>query len=332
MTNTTALSPRRLERFLQIDELLRSKWRITQPLLAEKLEVTERTIRDDLNFLRDRFLAPLTYSKKDGWYYTDSTWRLPSISLSIGELFALTLGARMLQSYAGAAYEKELRSSIERLSERLPEQTWIDLQQLADERIVFRSGAEMNLDPDIWKKLLEASRSSKRIWMYYYAATRNQYSERVVEPYLLHVYRATNPYVIGFCHKRGEIRWFRVDRIQQLKVLDETFERDPNFDAQTYLDQIFQAEVGGNPVPVRIWFDKVSAPFIRERRWHVTQEITEHDDGSLTLYLISGGLNDLKRWVLGYGKGAVVKEPTELVNLVKAEVEGMNQHYQLSGN
>ncbi|MEA5511753.1 WYL domain-containing protein [Crocosphaera sp. UHCC 0190] len=332
MGQTTALSPRRLERLLQIDELLRYQRRITQSILAEKLEVKERTIRDDLHFLRDRLMAPLDYNKKEGWYYTNSTWRLPSISLSIGELFALTLGARMLQSYAGSAYEKELRSSIERLSERLPEQTWIDLQQLADERIVFRSGAETNLDPEIWQKLLEACRSSKRIWIHYYAATRNQYSERVVDPYLVHVYRATNPYVIGFCHKRGEMRWFRIDRIQQIKVLDETFEREPNFDAQTYLDQIFQAEVGGKPVPVKIWFDAANAPFIRERRWHVTQEITEHDDGSLTLHLVNGGLNDLKRWVLGYGKGAVVKEPVELVNLVKAEVEGMSQLYKNSTN
>lgn len=332
MVNNTALSPRRLDRFLQIDELLRRRCRVTQSMLAEQLEVTERTIRDDLNFLRDRFSAPLVYSKKDGWYYTDSTWRLPSITLSNGELFALTLGARMLQSYAGAAYEPELRSAIERLSERLPEKTCIDLQQLADERIVFRSGVEINLDPDIWQKLLEACRSFKKIWIYYYTASRNQYSERVVNPYLLHVYRATNPYVIGFCHKREQIRWFRVDRIQQIKVLDEVFEPDPNFDPQTYLDQIFQAEVGGDPVPVAIWFDKHNAPFIRERRWHVTQEITEHDDGSLTLHLMSGGLNDLKRWVLGYGRGAVVKKPTELVNLVKAEVEGMYQHYQLSEN
>lgn len=329
MGKTAALSPRRLERLLDMDELLRSKRRITKPILAQTLEVTERTIQDDLHFLQDRFMAPLKYTKKEGWHYTDDNWRLPSISLSLGELFALILGARMLESYAGSAYEKELRSSIERLSERLPEQTWINLQQLADERIIFRSGAEMNLNPEIWEKVLEAFRSSKRIWIHYYAATRNQYSERVVEPYLLHVYRATNPYVIGFCHLRQEMRWFRIDRIQHIKVLSETFKRDPNFDPQQYLDQIFQAEVGGKPVRVSIWFDAATAPFIRERRWHVTQEITEHEDGSLTLHLVSGGLNDLKRWVLGYGKGAVVQEPVELVNLVKAEVEGMMQHYKL---
>jgi predicted DNA-binding transcriptional regulator YafY len=322
---------RHLERLLQIDTLLRSHSRQTSDSLAKALEVTERTIRSDIAFLRDRYHAPLDYKKQRGWHYTDDSWRLPSVSLSIGELFALTLGARMLQAYAGSTYEKELRSSIERLSERLPDRTWIDLQQLADERIVFRSGAEVYLDPVIWGQLLEACRASRQIWIRYYTATSDSESERVVDPYLLHVYRATNPYVIGFCHKRQEIRWFRVDRIREIRVLNETFDRDPDFNARNYLEKIFQHEVGGHPVPVVIWFSAKSAPFIRERRWHVSQEIEEHPDGSLTLHLVSGGMNDLKRWVLGYGKEAMVKEPRELVDLVKAEIVGMNQHYDLSG-
>ncbi|MBW4623718.1 MAG: transcriptional regulator [Cyanosarcina radialis HA8281-LM2] len=318
----------RLERLLEIDRLLRSRSHQTSISLAQILEVSERTIRGDLAWLRDRFHAPLEYQKKTGWRYTDLAWRLPTISLSKGELFALTLGARMLAAYAGSAYEEELRSSIERLSERLPEQTWIDLQQLADERIIFRSGAQMvNLDPQIWQQLLEACRTSKRVWIHYYAATRLQESERVIDPYLLHIYRATNPYIIGFCHKRQEMRWFRIDRIMELKVLDETFDRDPSFDAKTYLQKIFQHEVGGHPVPVAIWFDASTAPFIRERRWHVTQEIVEGADGSLTLHLVTSGLNDLKRWVLGYGKGAVVQAPPELVALVREEIEGMQKHY-----
>jgi predicted DNA-binding transcriptional regulator YafY len=49
--------------------------------------------------------------------------------LSQGELFALTLGARMLESYAGSAYAEELKGAIARLAERLPEKTWVDWQK-----------------------------------------------------------------------------------------------------------------------------------------------------------------------------------------------------------
>lgn len=318
---------RHLERLLQIDELLRSGQRQTASRLAELLEVSERTIRSDINFLRDRYHAPLEFSKTQGFYYTDPAWRLPTITLSKGELFALTLGARMLEVYAGSAYAVELRSAIARLSERLPEQTWVDLQQVADERILFRSGAEIDLDPEVWHKLEEACRTQKMVQMTYYTASRNAVSERKLDPYVLHIYRGTNPYVIGYCHQRQEMRWFRVDRIKQLELLEETFVPDPTFDAKDHLEMIFQHEAGGVPLPVAIWFDAPTAPYIRERRWHPTQEIQEHTDGSLTLHMVVRGLNDLKRWVLGYGKGAIVQAPPELVELVKAEVEGMSGHY-----
>ena len=147
---------RHLERLLQIDSLLRNRQRWTAASLAEVLEMSERTVRSDLAFMRDRFSAPLEFNRKLGYHYIDSEWRLPSISLTKGELFALTLGARMLEVYAGSPYAVELRSAIARLGERLPEQTWIDLQSIADERILFRAGAEINLDPEIWHKLEDA--------------------------------------------------------------------------------------------------------------------------------------------------------------------------------
>lgn len=319
---------RHLERLLQIDHLIRGWQRQTSVSLARVLEVTDKTIRNDIHFMRDRFYAPLEYSKKEGWHYTDLNWRLPSISLSKGELFALTLGARMLSSYAGSAYEQELRSSIKRLSERLPENTWVDLQQLAAEKIIFRSGAEIiDVNPQIWLDLLEACRNHQQIWIRYYTASRNQESERIIDPYFLDIYRGTNRYVIGFCHNRKDFRYFKIDRIRELKIQPETFVRDPNFDAKTYMEQMFQSEIGDKLFNVKIWFDASTAPYIREKRWHPSQEITEHEDGSLILHLSISGLNDLKRWILGYGKGAKTLEPSELVNLMRTEVKTMNEYY-----
>lgn len=239
----------------------------------------------------------------------------------------------MLETYAGSTYAQELRSAIARLSERLPEQSWVDLQQLANERVLFRPGAKIDLDPEVWHQLEDACRTQRSVKMTYYTASRNAVSERKLDPYVLHIYRGTNPYVIGYCHKRQEIRWFRVDRIKSLQALDENFAPDPTFDARDHLELIFQHEVGSVPINVVIWFDACTAPYIRERHWHPTQELQEHLDGSLTLCMTVRGLNDLKRWVLGYGKGAIVKQPPELEELVRQEAEEMlRQYYQASAD
>jgi predicted DNA-binding transcriptional regulator YafY len=172
----------RLKRLLDLDELLRSDLRRTQGSLAQALEVSERNIRSDLDFLRDRFHAPLDYQKDKGWHYTEPNWRLPSISLSQGELFALTLGARMLEAYAQSAYVKELRSGIERLVERLPDGTWVNLQQLVNEQVLFRAGAEIDLNPQIWRDLELACRQKRRMNIEYYTAGRNALSQRKLDP------------------------------------------------------------------------------------------------------------------------------------------------------
>jgi len=320
---------RHLERLLLIDTLLRTTERPTTLSLSKELEVSERTVRSDLAFLRDRFNAPLEYSPKLGHHYTETDWRLPSIPLTTGELFALTVGARMLEAYAGSPYALQLRSAIARLSERLPETVWVNVQQLAEECIIFGGGAQVDLDPDIWHKLEDACSQRKSVLMTYYTASRDAISERKLDPYLLHVYRGTNLYLIGYCHKRLEPRWFRVDRIKKLEILPDHFVPDPQFNAKEYIANVFQHEVGDKQLDVEIWFDSKTAPYIRERRWHYSQVIEEHSDGSLTLKMCVRGINDLKRWVMWYGKGAIVKEPPELVALVKAEIQAMVECYNL---
>ncbi len=320
---------RHLERLLKIDSLLRSGSRQTQKSLAEATEVSDRTIRSDLDFLRDRYNAPLENNRQRGWYYADPDWRLPSVSLSQGELFALTLGARMLESYSGSPYAPDLHSGIKRLVERLPDETWVDLQQLVNERVLFRAGAEIDIEPQVWHDLETACRQKQSVKIQYYTAGRNAYSKRIIDPYILHFSRG-NPIVTGYCHNRKEPRWFRVDRIKSLELLKESFEIDPDFDREAHFADVFQHEAGGIPTAISIWFDAVTAPYIRERRWHPSQQIEEHEDGSLTLNFVARGLQEVKRWVLYYGKGAIIKSPPELVEMIKEDIFTMNQHYSIN--
>jgi predicted DNA-binding transcriptional regulator YafY len=310
--------------------MIRSRSRYTVKDMAAALGISERTVRMDLAFLRDRYFAPLEFDLSKGFYYTDDTWRLPTIPLSQGELFALTLGAKALEAYSGSAYETELRSSIQRLSGRLPERVWVDLQRLADERIHFRAGAELlNLDPEIYQVLMEAWQSSRQVWIHYYTANRDAETERVVDPYHLNIYRGTNPLLIAFCHYRHKFLDFRLDRIREYRLLDSHFEPDPNFNLKEHLNRAFQMEQGDRLYLIAIEFTRKAAPYIRERRWHLSQVIDEHEDGSLTLQMEVGGLQEVKRWVLGYGKDALAKSPPELVKLLQEETQVMAQQNEI---
>ncbi len=89
----------------------------------------------------------------------------------------------------------------------------------------------------------------------------------------------------------------------------------------------FQAERGGEAVDVVIRFAPQSARYVREKHWHDTQKIEEQDDGGLVLTFQTGGLGEVKRWVLQYGGDAEVVAPEQLREECKKEIQAMILRY-----
>lgn len=118
---------------------------------------------------------------------------------------------------------------------------------------------------------------------------------------------------------------FALDRITDLRLTDERFTPDPDFDINIYLGDSLALERGGELEEVRIRFDPFQARYIRERQWHPSQEIEEHPDSSLTLTLRVRGLGEVKRWVMSFGSRAEVLAPDRLRLEVLAEVERMGE-------
>jgi predicted DNA-binding transcriptional regulator YafY len=93
------------------------------------------------------------------------------------------------------------------------------------------------------------------------------------------------------------------------------------------MKQAFLTEHSDKPVEFVIRFDAHQARYIRERRWHETQQIEERDDGGLILRFSSGSLSEVMRWVMQYGSHAEVIAPEELRQAVAREVETMRRCY-----
>lgn len=129
------------------------------------------------------------------------------------------------------------------------------------------------------------------------AMGRVQATERVVHPFGL-TYRGTGLYVIGHCELRGEMRSFRVNRIESVQVLPATFERPADFDLEAYLSQVWGIE-GGPPMEVRIRYDPGVAQLAKETQWHPSQRLHQEPDGSVVLEMrVKGKTVDQTREIL----------------------------------
>jgi predicted DNA-binding transcriptional regulator YafY len=163
--------------------------------------------------------------------------------------------------------------------------------------------------------------------MIYYSASSGETSKRVVDPYYLHNIRG-DWYLIAYCHRRGAFRDFHVGRIRKLEVLYSTFQKRPGFSLEDYLREHFLTERGKEPVDIVIKFDAYEARWIRERQWHPSQRIEELPSGGLILRLRVGGVDEVKRWIMGYGHHAEVLEPESLRAQFRDEAGKMRKIYE----
>jgi predicted DNA-binding transcriptional regulator YafY len=309
----------KLERIYQMNWLIRSGSYPSVKTFRERFEVRERTIYEDLNFLRNRLEAPLKYSRRyGGYYYTDPTWDLPNIQVSEGEILAFFLSVELARRYLGTSFEEPLRNAVAKLAQSLPDQVQLDFSQLM-QHYTFQPGATASADPLLLTALHEAIHECWRVEMVYYTASRGERNRRVIEPH--HLYNVRGEWqVIAFDHLRQQFRNFAAGRIEEWRLLkDERFSRNPDFSPERYLAHGFLAERGEQPMEVVIWFDEYQARYIRERQTHATQQIEEHDDGSLTLRFQTAALNEVRRWAMSFGSHVEVLAPAGLRAEIAAE-------------
>ena len=74
-------------------------------------------------------------------------------------------------------------------------------------------------------------------------------------------------------------------------------------------------------------FDPFSARLVAERKWHESQRIQEKADGSIILELELGGLEEIERWILSWGKHARVLAPKELAARIRDEATDIARLY-----
>lgn len=88
-------------------------------------------------------------------------------------------------------------------------------------------------------------------------------------------------YLIGYHTEAGEVRTWKVDRINDAEASDVQFESPHDFDLAQHFANSFGVYSGSDDVLVRIRFTSIVARYVRESRWHISQRLRPQKDGSL---------------------------------------------------
>jgi predicted DNA-binding transcriptional regulator YafY len=183
--------------------------------------------------------------------------------------------------------------------------------------------ADLNAITPTLEKLRRAIREHRSVSMTYQSGQLPHPTQRGLDPYAL-VHRWGWWYVVGFCHVRGEVRTFRVDRIAELSLSDAAFNIPAEFDLRTHL----QSEFANQPqVKVKLKFE-TNATHLATFNRSYWESLEEQADGSMMATFSAPSLEWAASSALAYGIAVEVVEPPELRHLLTEWLGTMRGKYE----
>jgi predicted DNA-binding transcriptional regulator YafY len=181
-------------------------------------------------------------------------------------------------------------------------------------------------DIDIFRQLADAVLHHRQLRVLYWTASRDAESIRTIDPYHLACVNG-DFYLLAYCHKRKATRMFVPGRIRELTQTGETYQIPADFLVGDFFSGTFKV-VSESHLPeqeIRLKFQASAAKYIREKIWHATQKLENHDDGSVTLGLSLRSLIEVRRWILSWGSECEVLAPVALRADIHREAGAMLQ-------
>lgn len=279
------------DRLIGILSVLLQKEMCTAPELAEKFEVSRRTINRDIETLCRAGIPIRTAQGAGGGIRIMEGYRMDRTLLTSRDMQMILAGLRSLDSVSGSRYYGQLMEKLQAGASN------------------FISGRDsMLIDLSSWYKeslapkialIQESIEERKRIAFRYYAPGGE--SVRTVEPYYL-IFKWSSWYVWGWCRKREDFRMFKLNRMEELRKTEEHFARRQAPAPDLSNERIFPANI------------RVRALFEPEAKWRLVEEFgpscfEEQKDGRLLFQMDYTDEDSLIGWLLTFGADAEVLEP-----------------------
>lgn len=299
----------RIDRLFSILVMLQVKSPVRATDLAERFEVSERTIYRDIAALYESGVPVVSLPAKG--YALMPGYYLPPLVFTIDEATAIFLGARLLVSQATGNLPVQAEHALSKVAAVLPGETRDRVESLTQILEFYKPEVRFDFDDPIIAMFLQAISEHRVVRLRYHSYSNNEVSERELEPANL-TYSRGAWYATGYCRMRQGVRSFRLDRIDELRLLEDRFEPGPA--AQVHLH--------GEMVTVEVRFAPQVVRWVHERQHFAFAGEAESPDGQgvVMTYLVDRPLEMLP-WLLSWGASSEVLAPPELRERIREEAE-----------
>lgn len=299
---------------------------VTRQELAQTFDVSLKTIKRDVEMLELHFPIQMERQSNDIVYSFIPGYKLPGIWFTPREVASLLIGRQAIQqSLKGTPHHHAFLSILNKV-ERLHRSAQCRAELRLPE--VYQSDfATPRVHADVQEELLYAAAEQKCVRIRYFTASRNSESERVVEPFMVRL-TIHGLHLIAYCRENRDFRYFTINRILSLKVLDESFEPEQRrFNLQQFLKESFGGVRREPILHVRLLIREPTSFWAQDLHYHPTQQICEVE-GGIELSFDAGGLEAIARRVVGLGPDCEILEPECLKKTVAQYIQQLLKKYE----
>ncbi len=318
---TTNTKMNKFDRIISILILLQSKKIITAAIIAERFKISLRTVYRDINTLKNAGI-PISGDPGIGYSIMEG-YRLPPIMFNEGEALSLLTAEKFMANITDNQTQKHYSDAMIKIKAVLRSSEKEALDLLEDSISITPYKTE---DHKPYLQVLFKSVASCQLLKVSYEKADGSTSERLLEP--VGCYHQSNKwYLVAYCQMQKDYRTFKMNRIQSIISLDQTFERHP-INLQHYLEKqakSWKKQKSGLLVEVQFESSVVEFADLRKYYFGLIDEIQEVNGVRMKFWASSIEL--MARWLIPFTNKAVIVEPKELRDRMNVLSKELYMHY-----
>lgn len=298
--------------------------------MAAELGVSEKTIRRDLEAFKTAGLPLEEQTCEHG----RKKWRLdpakyqPGLSFAFDEALALHLAQHLMEPLAGTPFWEAARRALKKIRSALGEGALkyaTRFTPLFHQTSVGTSNYASK--SDLIDQLMQGIEDRRAVFITYQSLRATEPVSYDIYPYGL-AYHHGSLYLVGWAVDHEAIRHWKIDRIEDVDLTPIHFPWPEGFSLRDHFANSFGVFHGSGDIPVKIRFSPTVARYVKEKHWHASQKLTPQSDGSLVAEFCLGSTEEVKSWLLSFGKEAEVLGPEGLRDELRKEAKAICDRYE----
>ena len=292
-------------RLFRILYYILEKEKVTANELADKFEVSVRTIYRDIDSISSVGVPIFTTQGKGGGIKIDNEFILNKSLFDANEKEQIIAALQGLEK-TNEAYKSELITKLSALF-KIKNSNWIEID--------FTSWGSNNTYQDLFNAL-KTTIINKNIISFSYNSSKGEKINRKVKPIRL-LFKEQDWYLYAFCLLRNDFRYFKLSRIKDLEVLAINYE--DNFENEVLKKELKYENI----VNIKLKFNK-SVAF---RVYDEFKAIEEDEKGNLYVEIKIPNNYKLYNYIFSFGSNVEILEPKEIRNQFKNIIDELAKKY-----